>query len=72
MEIDGKNINIPERGLTTEEIAKIFNVKKITVQKFAQKYNVSYSGEGFRKNYYFFEQDIINFVNRPKRGRRRR
>jgi orotate phosphoribosyltransferase-like protein len=70
MKIQGKIITIPERGLSTEEIAKLFNVKKITVQKFAQKNNVSYNGEGYRKNYYFFENDIINFSNRPKRGRR--
>jgi hypothetical protein len=70
MEIDGKTIDIPETGLSTEEIAKIFTVNKGTVQKFAQKYGVSFSGEGFRKNYHFFEQDVVNFVGRPKPGRR--
>jgi hypothetical protein len=70
MEINGKTIDIPETGLSTEKMRKIFEVDRGTVQKFAQKYGVSFSGEGFRKNYHFFERDIINFVGRPKRGRR--
>jgi hypothetical protein len=56
--------------LSTEEIAKIFKVNKGTVQKFAQTYGVSFDGEGYRKNYHFFEQDIIKFMKRPRPGRR--
>jgi hypothetical protein len=70
MKVNDKEITIPEKGLSTKDIKELFNAELITVQKFAVKNNVPYDGEGYRKNYHFFEQDIINFINRPKPGRR--
>jgi hypothetical protein len=70
MDIAGKKVAIPKKGFSAKEVAVLFNVKPITVQKFAARYGVPYDGEGYRKNYHFFEQDIMSFINRPKPGRR--
>jgi hypothetical protein len=70
MVIDGKKIVIPPKGLPPQEIADILGAKPVTVRCFAAKYGVTYDGEGYRKNYHFFEKDIVNFINRPKPGRR--
>jgi hypothetical protein len=54
------------------DLAKMFQVQRITVLKWAQKNGAAYIGEGKRKIYLFTEQDIERFKAREKPGRRRR
>jgi hypothetical protein len=70
MKINEKEIYIPENGLSTSAVADLLHCDNRVVRLFASKNNVPYDGEGYRKNYHFFEKDIIEFINRPKPGRR--
>ena len=71
MLINEKELTIPDIGLTSKQVAALFELPLITVQKYAARYNVTHIGEGRHKTYYFSEPELTRFMNRPKPGRRR-
>jgi hypothetical protein len=54
--------------MTSEEVAKRFNVASITVRAWALDNNVSYIGEGRRKTYQWTEEDCLRFSKRQGKG----
>ena len=58
---------VVERYNKTKSIKPI---KVRIVQRWAENNNVSYTGEGRRKDYNFSEADYQRFLNRDKPGRR--
>jgi len=54
--------------MTSQEVAKRFNVAHITVRVWASANGVSYTGEGNRKTYQWTEEDCKRFSARPGKG----
>jgi len=55
--------------MKTEEVAKKAKVKPRIVRRWASKNGVPYTGEGYRKDYVFSEDDYARFLKRPGVGR---
>ena len=60
-----------DKTYTSNELAEMFHIKRITVLKWAVKNDIAYIGEGKRKTYMFTQADIDRFKTREKPGRRR-
>jgi hypothetical protein len=56
--------------LSTMDVRQLCGTAHITAAKFAAKNGVSYTGEGYRKNYVWTLGDVRRFRAREKPGRR--
>jgi hypothetical protein len=56
---------------SNEDVAKMCGCSTPTAKRFAQNHNIRFLGEGRRKIYIWFQEDIDAFMRRDtKRGRR--